>query len=312
MPDDFHTQAEMDFYRAKTKALTARIIGMLKPSVTDLMPFEEAKQLLKPQSETYRGITTVPLDKIIGSEGRYRDFTRFFFPKKEHLKARWTGIDTLHYKDIVLPPIILYEMGGVYFVRDGNHRVSVARSLGQEYIDAEVISLQSEIRLNADMSIDDIKHAVIEYEKKRFYKETNYPHIVGTDDLDFSEPGRFDTIREHVYVHKYYLNQHMTEEIPFHQALYSWHENVYQPLGQAIEAENLLSLFPGRTVSDLYIFLVAHWDDLKRKYGRYVEIEEAAESFKSQARSARKKPAGMLKALILNFAKKVKNFFEKS
>ena len=287
MPDDFHTQAEQDFYRAKTKTLASRIFRMLKPSLSELMPFDQAKQLIRPQSETYRGVTPVLLEKIAGSEGRYRDFNRFFFPKKEHLKARWAGIDELQYKDVILPPVILYEMGGVYFVRDGNHRVSVARAKGQEFIDAEVISLQSEIHLDPEMSIQDIKRAVIKYEKTRFYKETNYPNIVGTDDLNFSEPGRYDTIKEHVLVHKYFLNQNMSEEIPFHQALFSWHENVDQPICHAIEAENLLSLFSGRTVSDLYLFLVAHWDELKRKFGRFVEIEEAAESFKSQTKRDR-------------------------
>jgi len=126
----------------------------------------------------------------------------------------------------MLPPVVLYEMGGLYFVRDGNHRISVARAKGQEFIDAEVVSLKSEIHLTPDMSIPDIKRAVIEYEKERFYKETNYINIVGSDDLLFSEPGRYDTIKEHVLVHKYFLNQHMAEEIPFHKALFSWHENV--------------------------------------------------------------------------------------
>ncbi len=287
MPDDFRTQAEQDFYKAKTKAFASSIYRMLRPSFSELMPFDQAKQLIRPQSETYRGVTSVPLEKIAGSEGRYRDFNRFFFPKKEHLKARWTGIDELQYKEVILPPVILYEMGGVYFVRDGNHRVSVARAKGQEFIDAEIISLKSEIHLDPDMSIQDIKRAVIEYEKARFYGETNYPKVVGTDDLDFSEPGRYDTIREHVLVHKYFLNQNMSEEIPFHQALFSWHENVYQPICQSIDAENLLSLFSGRTVSDLYLFLVAHWDELKRRFGRFVEIEEAAESFKSQTKRDR-------------------------
>jgi hypothetical protein len=288
MADDFHTQAERDFYKAKTKALASRIFGILRPSFTELMPFDQAKQLIKPQSETYRGVTAVRLEDIAGSEGRYRDFNRFFFPKREHLKARWTGIDELQYRDMILPPVVLYEMGGLYFVRDGNHRVSVARAKGQEFIDAEVISLQSEIHLDPEMSIQDIKRAVIEYEKERFYRETNYVNVVGTDDLIFSEPGRYDTIREHVLVHKYFLNQNMSEEIPFHQALFSWHENVYQPICQAIDAENLLSLFPGRTISDLYLFLVAHWDELKRKFGRFVEIGEAAESFKIQTKRGRR------------------------
>ncbi|MCX8012846.1 MAG: transcriptional regulator [Rectinema sp.] len=308
MPEAFDPRAEADFNRARIYARLANLVGMAKPSIRELMPFEEAKRILKPKSESYRGLVTVPLDHIVGSEGRYRDFTRFFFPKKEHLKTRWTSIDSLHYRDIILPPVLLYEMGGIYFVRDGNHRVSVARTLGQQYIDAEVISLQSEISLSPDMTVEDIKRAVISYEKNNFYKETNYPHVTGADDLDFSEPGRYDTIREHVYVHKYFLNQHRTEEIPFYQALYSWHENVYLPICDAIDAENLLSLFPGRTTSDLYLYLVAHWDELKRRYGQPVDIGEAAESFRQLVRM---KHGGAWKTLLCFFKKiyeKIENF----
>jgi len=196
----------------------------------------------------------------------------------------------------------------LYFVRDGNHRISVARAKGQEFIDAEVVSLKSEIHLTPDMSIPDIKRAVVEYEKERFYRETNYINVVGSDDLLFSEPGRYDTIKKHVLVHKYFLNQHMAEEIPFHKALFSWHENVYQPICQAIDAENLLSLFPGRTVSDLYLFLVAHWDELKHTYGRFVEIREAAESFKNQTKQGRRRFFPYIRTLWKAIHKKNKNF----
>lgn len=295
MPGDFDAIAESDFYRARIRARLADLLSVAKPSLRELMPFEEARKILKPKNESYRGLQTVPLDRIVGSEGRYRDFTRFFFPKKEHLKKRWTTIDSLRYQDVLLPPVLLYEMGGIYFVRDGNHRVSVARALGQEYIDAEVISLQSEIPLSPEMTVEDIKKALILYEKNQFYKETNYPNVTGADDLDFSEPGRFETIREHVQVHKYYLNQNRTEEIPFYQALYSWHENVYLPICDAVIAENLLSLFPGRTTSDLYIFLVAHWDSLKRSYGYPVDIHEAAEHFRQIIRA---RQSGSWKPLV--------------
>lgn len=314
MPDDFKSQAELDFYKARTKALTSHLFGLLKPSLTDLMPFEAAKQLIKPKSEIYKGVTAIPIEKIVGSEGRYHDFDRFFFPKREHLKARWTGIDALQYSDIILPPVVLYEMGGIYFVRDGNHRVSVARAKKQAFIDAEVISLQSEIPLNPTMSIQDIKNSVIEYEKNRFCQEMNYISVTGADDLNFSEPGRFDTIKEHLLVHKYFLNQHIAEEIPLYQALYSWHENVYQPICQAIDAVDLLPLFPGRTISDLYLFLVAHWDELKRKFGRFVEIEEAAESFKAQAKHAKQTRAGSIdyvRKVFCSISEKIEHFFAK-
>jgi hypothetical protein len=282
MNTELNTIVDSDFYKARTRALISRIAHIFSSHSEELMPFEEAKRILKPDSETYAGITTVPVERIVGSEGRYRDFNRHFLPKKEHLRARWTSVDKTRYQDIILPPVRLYEMGGVYFVRDGNHRVSVARSMGQMEIDAEVTSLQSRIHLGTEMDIQDLKRAVIEMEKSDFFDETHYLTVIGEEDLEFSEPGRFDTIREHIAVHKYFLNEREDEELDYAAALWSWHENVYEPIVLAIREEKLLPLFPGRTEGDLYIYLVRHWDDLKHARRRDIAIGDAAKDFRKK------------------------------
>lgn len=282
MNTELNTMVDNDFYKARTRALISRIAHIFSSHSEDLMPFEEAKRILQPDSETYAGITTVPVDRIVGSEGRYRDFNRHFLPKKEHLRARWTSVDRTRYQDIILPPVRLYEMGGVYFVRDGNHRVSVARSMGQIEIDAEVTSLQSKIPLGTDMDIQDLKLAVIAMEKLDFLEATQYLSVIGEDDLEFSEPGRFDTIREHIAVHKYFLNERETSELNYASALWSWHENVYEPIVLAIREENLLALFPGRTEGDLYLYLVQHWDDLKHSRRKEIGIGDAAKDFRNK------------------------------
>jgi hypothetical protein len=276
--------AEQDFYKAKLKAFLYRLSSVFNPSVSDLLPFEEAKNIIKPSSETYSGLTTVQIDKIVGSEGRYRDFNRYFLPKKEHLRQRWVSIDKTHYEDIILPPVRLYEMGGIYFVRDGNHRVSVARSLGQTDIDAEVVSLKSKIAISPDMNLEQLRKAVIDYEKMEFYEGIHYLNIVKQDDIQFSETGRYETIKEHIFVHKYYLNEHQAKEMELSDAIWSWHENVYVPILGAIEEERLLSSFPGRTSSDLYIYLVQHWDELKHSYSTGVGIGVAARDLKDKAK----------------------------
>lgn len=282
MPNSlFDDAAEHDFQRAQTRALLSRLSNVFKPSREELLPFDAAKKLLRPEGETYTGLSAVPLDKIVGSEGRYRDFNRHFLPRKEYLRQRWVSIDKTHYEDINLPPVRLYEMGGVYFVRDGNHRVSVARSLGQVEIDAEVVSLQAKIRVEPDMGMDELKRAIIEYEKNQFYGETKYVQTTGKDDLTFSEPGRYDTIREHVAVHKYFLNQDETKEIDFASALLSWYENVYSPIILAVKEEKILSLFPGRTGADLYLYIVQHWDELKQVRKKEIGIGYAARDFKT-------------------------------
>ncbi len=277
----FDTMADQDFSRAQNRALLSRIAHIFDPGGEDLLPFEEAKRILKPGSESYSGLAAVPLDRIVGSEGRYRDFNRRFLPRKSYLRQRWTSIDKTRYEDIILPPVRLYEMGGVYFVRDGNHRVSVARSMGQLEIDAEVTSLQVPLELSPDMDIDELKAAVIEGEKRSFCDSTDYLSVIGEDDLNFSEPGRYDTIREHVDVHKYYLNEKQASEIPWPSALWSWHENVFGPIVLAIREERLLVDFPGRTEADLYLFLVRHWGELKTSKKRDVGVGDAARDFKA-------------------------------
>ncbi|HOM22551.1 MAG TPA: transcriptional regulator [Termitinemataceae bacterium] len=279
MSDLTQIQAQEDFNRARSKAFFSRIQHFLHPERDALLSFTEVKEILRPKNETYRGMQVVPVDRIIGSEGRYRDFNKYFLPRSDYLRQRWARVDEAHLKNIILPPIQLYEIGGVYFVRDGNHRVSVARAQGIQSIDAEVISLSTEIPLSPDMTTEDLRRAVIEYEKKLFYEKTHFKELTGCTTLDFTTPGRYDEIYNHILVHKYYLNEHMTGELPFSDALVSWYDNVYKPIIDIIEEENLVSRFPGRTPSDLYVWIVKHWDFLKKKYGIHYSLAEAARDF---------------------------------
>jgi hypothetical protein len=275
----FEGMAEEDFARARNRELLSRISRLLAPDRESLLPFTEVKAILRPASEIYMGMDAVSVDRIVGSEGRYRDFNRHFLPRREFLRSRWISIDMAHYNDIPLPPIRLYEVGGVYFVRDGNHRVSVARMRGQTMIDAEVTKLDTVVGLKPGMTLSDLKREVLAYEKKSFYEKTDYGSITGDNMLDFTSPGRYDQIVEHVLVHKYFLNQEIKGELSFAEALWSWYENVYKPVVVAILDEGLLSRFSGRTASDLYMFLVQHWDELKRKYGLDYSLGEAARDY---------------------------------
>ena len=275
----FGELAGEDFSRARTREFLSRIASLLGASRNKLLPFEEVRALLKPMREVYEGLKTVDLAHIVGSEGRYRDFNGHFLPKHEYLRSRWVRIDLAHYEEIPLPPIRLYEIGGLYFVRDGNHRVSVAALRGQAQIDAEVTSLDAELRLEPGMTIEELRKAVLDWEKREFYEEYSFGGLTGDDHLDFTSPGRYDEIIEHINVHKYYINQSRKEELPFWQALVSWYSNVYQPIAVGIEEMEILARFPERTVSDLYVFVVRHWDELKKKYGLSVSLEEATRDY---------------------------------
>lgn len=277
--DTFRVQAQEDFSKARNKAWINEMQHVMHPDKKRLLSFNDVKKILKPKNEVYIGLKTVPIKKIVGSEGRYNDFDNHFLPRSNELKQRWVNVDQAHLSDIVLPPIQLYELGGLYFVRDGNHRVSVAKTQGVEFIDAEVISLQSEVQLPPDVRLDTLLAAVIRYEKRVFYNETHFGDLTDYWDLDFTEAGRYDVIYNHILVHKYYINEQQHTEIDFSDALISWFQTVYLPVIAVIDKYKLLSNFKDRTKSDIYVWIVKHWDRLKQKNGNDFSLDDAARDF---------------------------------
>ncbi len=273
------TQTEEDFSRARNKALFNEIQHFLNPTETQLLSFTDIKSWLKPKNEVYIGMQEVLVDYIAGSEGRYHDFDNHFFPKNLHLKSRWKSIDAARLTDVILPPIKLYEIGGLYFVRDGNHRVSVARTQGLMYIDAEVTSLQSEIKLRPGMSKKQILKRVIEYEKRMFYAETAFGDITDYWDLDFSSPGQYDVVYNHIQVHKNYKSK--TQNIDKVEAVLSWYEEVYIPIITILKKESIMTKFKKRTTGDMYVWLLKYWQELQTKFGDDVSLDAAALDFKN-------------------------------
>lgn len=273
-------QTEEDFAKARNKAFFNEIQHLLSPEEASLISLNDVKQLIRPINETYLGMKVIPIDKIIGSEGRYKDFDNNFFPKSSHLRHRWEHVDEAAIKSITLPPIKVYEINGLYFVRDGNHRVSVAKARGTEFIDAEVVTLQSEIKLKKPNNMNDIVKQIINYEKRLFYAETSFGDITDFWCLDFSRAGRYDVIYNHILTHKYFLNQQQEDEVSMEDAILSWFTKVYVPIISTIQKKKILKKFPKRTYSDLYVWIVRYWDDLKHKFGNNeIPIDMAVEDF---------------------------------
>ncbi|HOF84293.1 MAG TPA: transcriptional regulator [Treponemataceae bacterium] len=295
-----NNQAKDDFNRARNRALINELQNFLAPDKKKLLSFHDVKKILKPQNEVYVGMKSVPINKIIGSEGRYRDFDNHFLPRSGYLRQRWERVDQAHLTDIPLPPIQLYEIGGMYFVRDGNHRVSVAKAQGVEFIDAEIISLKSEIVLPSSVTPETILDEVIKYEKRVFYTETGFGDLTEDWNLDFTSPGQYDVIYNHILVHKYYINETIPEEIPFPDAMLSWYQNVYQPVLRVIRKKKLLKKFRKRTESDLYVWIIKRWDELKNKYGASFPLDEATRGIDEP--EVLPFPASILQ--------KIKNFFQ--
>lgn len=281
----FQAMARSDFGRLRTRETFMRILSLLKAQRDEMLSLGDVRSLLRPDSETYRGMQTIPIGKIVGSEGRYKDFNRAFLPRHDKLMRRWISVDLAHYRDVALPPIKVFEIGGVYFVRDGNHRVSVAKAKGAEFIDAEVISLSSEVPITPDMSREELKKAVIDFEEKRFSEMTRLDRRWPDCRITFTEVGLYDELLGHIREHKWYMNLKESAEIPFETAAESWFTDVYHPIVRIIRETNLLARFPRNTEADLYVFVGRHWAELGRRYGPLFTLEEAAEDFSIAART---------------------------
>ncbi len=148
--------AERDFDGARRKAFAAGIRSLLTGRHNDLLPYEAVRELVAPSAESYVGLQSIPIDRIVGSERRSSEFDRDFLPRREFVRRRWQSIDIAHYESKPLPAIRVFEMGGVYFVRDGNHRVSVAHSQKWSFIDAEVVRVRTDAVLEPGMSLKEV------------------------------------------------------------------------------------------------------------------------------------------------------------
>lgn len=139
------TQAEVDFGRARRRALIRRVRGAVrKDTISSLPAFEEVRRSLGVLNRLPLAKTeTVEVEKIVGSVGRRNDFDACFLPVRSNVSSRWERVDRAFQQGEELPPVSLYKMGDAYFVNDGNHRVSVARYHGVESIDAEVVTFRS-------------------------------------------------------------------------------------------------------------------------------------------------------------------------
>ena len=272
-----------DFVKAHRHAVFQNIFSTFRWSNPDLLSFYEVTKLIKPEAEAYKGMQTIPVRNIIGSENRYHDFSSAFYPKNISLQRRWESVDAANIDDVILPPISVYKLGQWYFVRDGNHRVSVARSRGVEFIDAEVVELTSKIQLEEGITLNEIRHRVVAYERQRFIEQFN-PTYLPMDRIVFTAPGSYPEMVNHILVHKYYMNQGIKEELTFEQGATDWYQNVYLKIAEAIENEHLLMEFPGQTEADMYMWLVRKWDEMKRLNKKATE-NDAAKAAKKEIKT---------------------------
>jgi hypothetical protein len=275
-----HEQVEADFDRALTKAFLRNVSSVLLRQPNSLLPYHEVKERLRSEGESYRGMQAVPVQQIVGSVDRYRDFDRAFLPKRRHTAARWKSIDRAYYQDIRLPPIQLYKMGDVYFVKDGNHRVSVAREHGIEFIDAEVIEVQTRAFLAPSMSPSQLLQQV---EYSEFLRRTDLDRTRPKHDIRPTALGRYDELLTHIDRHRSQLMQATGLDISLRDAAAAWYDDVYLPVVLAVRDLRLLSEFANRTEADVYLWVMNHQDEIRRDYGE-VDPRRSASAYRTAER----------------------------
>lgn len=248
------------FYRLHSPGLVASLLEFFgqRPSER-LLSFDEVHQLLSEKRQIPRGTRMIPIDHIVGSVGRYRDFDRHFLPLNPASEERWKRLDMALNQLVCLPPIEVFQVGEVYFVRDGNHRVSVARANKLTEIEAVVTEIPFKGRLTPEMDIDEL---VAETQHARFLEATGLE-----GELRLTGTARYEVLLDHIEVHRYYLGLEQNRELELREAAQSWFDQVYLPVVEAIRSTGVMREFPNRTEADLYLWVAYHRERLREELG---------------------------------------------
>jgi hypothetical protein len=273
-------EAARNFNKARMSAFWHDAWAFLRGKSVDLLSFEEVKHRLRLRDERYIGLQEIDLDKIAGSVGRYKDFTRSFLPRTNAVRSRWQRLDAMARGPQGFPPIEVYKVGDVYFVSDGNHRVSVARQLGAKTIEAYVTELPTAVPLEPDAQPDDL---IKKEGYADFLRRTRLDILRPGSEVLLTEPTRYEQLIEHISVHRYFLGIEQDREVGWDEAVGSWYDNVYMSLIELIRQHEVLGQFPGRTEADLYAWLIKHQEALRLHLGGEVLTpEETVDDFLSK------------------------------
>ncbi|MEA3308264.1 MAG: universal stress protein [Chloroflexota bacterium] len=266
-------QAAQDFRAARRAADVEHILALLSGKSNELLSYEEVRRQLHATTIHPQGLQDIPLDAIIGSEGRYTDFTRTFLPKQESDRERWARVNLAIQGPVGLGPIEVYQIGAAYFVRDGNHRVSVARQLGTTSIQAYVSKVETAVPLTPAV---DMETLVLKAEYADFLQNTSITKWLPDINFELTAAGQYWKLEEHIAVHRYFMGINEEHEISPREAITHWYQEIYLPVVQVICERGLLRDFPARTETDLYLWLLEHRAGLTKKLGWEVATEEAA------------------------------------
>ena len=253
------------------------VLAHLSGKATTLLSFEEVHQKLKAQKGENRVYEEIQLDAIVGSVGRYKDFTRSFLPRRESDRERWESVKKT-VETIGLSPIDVYQIDQVYFVLDGHHRVSIAKEIGATHIQANVIQVHTKVQLDPDDQPDDL---IIKAEYTEFLEQTKLDESRPEANLLVTAPGKYPHLIEQIECHRFILGEidPLENSITIEQAATKWYDEIYEPVVKTIRRRGILRDFPGRTETDLFLWVSEHRDALLNELGWNVGAETATTDF---------------------------------
>jgi hypothetical protein len=242
--------AQDDFLRARRRAALGELAGRLRGQAGDvrtLLPFEEVIAALGRIGERKLGLQTIRLDTIVGSVDRSEEFDADLRPRTRRVRQRWQRINAAQRKGEGMPPITVYRVGGLHFIEDGHHRVSVARHLGHEVIEARVTEVQTRVSPGEGLKLTDLPAKSHE----RLFMERVPLTAKARARITFSDPERgYAELAEGVEAWGFRLIQGLGEPLDRIEVAESWFRDEFVPVVETLKEADLI----GRgTEADAYL-----------------------------------------------------------
>ena len=211
------------------------------------------------EGQAAAGEREIPLDRVVGSasgSSKISEFDPGFLPRSPRMRQRWMRVYTTMTEGGDMPPIDVYKVGDTYYVSDGHHRVSVARTLGRKTIPARVTEVRTRAPIGPEVDPGALLRAA---EFKAFLEQTRLDRTRPGARLECSRLGRYDEILLHIAGHAYFLGLERGQPVSLEEAAAGWYDNVYLPVVEVIRRHRVLEALPGWTETDLYVEVTRRW-----------------------------------------------------
>jgi hypothetical protein len=225
--------AHNDFSRARRSGILSRVATRLRraPSDIDLiLPFEEVVEALGRRGENHLGLQPIDLDSIVGTVDRTRGFDRSFRPTSGQVRERWERIAIAQRRGEPMPPIQVYRIGDMHFVKDGHHRVSVAKAQGRRDIDAYVTEVLTEVGPSRSLRLADLP---LKTHERVFHERVPLPPEA-RGRISLSDPRDYADLAEGVEAWGFRAIQACGEPMGREEVAESWFRDDYEPIVEAL------------------------------------------------------------------------------